>query len=129
MSGRYLLDTSVIVPLFAGDASVKEELERATAVFVPCVALGELYYGAHKSRRKRENLARLEEFRAAVEILGCDEETAREYGKIKNSLRAKGRPIPENDIWIAAIASQHQLIVASRDAHFQQIPGLKTATW
>ena len=129
MSGRYLLDTSVIVPLFAGDASVKEELERATAVFVPCVALGELYYGAHKSRRKRENLARLEEFRAAVEILGCDEETTREYGKIKNSLRAKGQPIPENDIWIAAIASQHQLIVASRDAHFQQIPGLKTATW
>ena len=98
-------------------------------MFVASVALGELYCRAQKSGRKRENLARLEEFRAAVEILGCDEEAPREYGKIKNSLRAKGRPIPENDIWVAAIASQHQLIVASHDRHFQEILGLKTATW
>jgi len=69
-------------------------------------------------------LAQLTSFAATVQILPCDAETARLYGDVKHRLMAKGRPIPENDIWIAAIARQHGLAVATRDAHFQQIGGL-----
>ena len=58
-----------------------------------------------------------------------DAETARQYGEIKESLRAKGRPIPENDIWIAAIAFQYQLSLVTRDQHFSEIKGLAIKTW
>ena len=65
--------------------------------------------GARKSARAAENLARPDKFVASSTILACETATAQQYGDIKNTLRAKGRPIPENDIWIAAIAMQHQL--------------------
>ncbi len=63
---------------------------------------------------------------AAVEVLTCDEETAQWYATVKFKLRKKGRPIPENDVWIAAIASQHKLTLLSRDSHFHGIEGLGT---
>lgn len=56
-------------------------------------------------------------------------ETSQQYGKIKNGLRVKGRPIPENDIWIAAICKQHGLTLISRDEHFKEIDGLPITAW
>ncbi|RMD59924.1 type II toxin-antitoxin system VapC family toxin [Candidatus Parcubacteria bacterium] len=129
MSGKYLLDTSVIIALFADDAAVKDNLEKADEVFIPCIAIGELYYGARKSARIRENVARIDEFAADNVVLECNSGTARRYGEIKNTLREKGRPIPENDIWIAAMAWQHDLMVATRDTHFNEITNLKVAIW
>ncbi|RMG56201.1 MAG: type II toxin-antitoxin system VapC family toxin [Acidobacteria bacterium] len=129
MSGKYLLDTSVIIALFADDAAVKDNLAKADEIFIPCIAVGELYYGAWKSARIRENVARIDEFAADNVVLECNSGTARRYGEIKNALREKGRPIPENDIWIAAIALQHDLTVATRDTHFGEITDLKVAIW
>ena len=62
-------------------------------------------------------------------MLPCDTATAQQYGDIKNQLRAKGRPIPENDIWIAAIAMQYQLTLVARDGHFHEVDGLQVETW
>jgi tRNA(fMet)-specific endonuclease VapC len=104
-------------------------MEQAQEVFVPCVALGELYYGAHKSGRVAQNLAKISEFAASSSILSCSEETAQEYGAIKNMLRTKGRPIPENDIWIAAIARQYDLVLATRDTHFDAIESFESQVW
>jgi tRNA(fMet)-specific endonuclease VapC len=59
----------------------------------------------------------------------CDAETAQQYGEVKNKLRLKGRPLPENDIWIAALALQHDLILVTHDAHFQEVESLRTAAW
>ncbi len=129
MNGKFLLDTSVIIALFADDTAVKDNLDKADEIFIPCIAIGELYYGAWKSARIQENVARIEEFAAANMVLECNSETARHYGEIKNALREKGRPIPENDIWIAAITLQHDLTVATRDTHFNEIPNLKVAMW
>jgi len=61
--------------------------------------------------------------------VGCDAVTAQQYGRIKNDLRAKGRPIPENDIWIAAVAVQHGLTVVSRDDHFTEVTDLLCEVW
>lgn len=55
--------------------------------------------------------------------------TARQYGEIKNKLRKKGRPLPENDIWIAALALQYDLILVTRDQHFDEIDNLKLVSW
>ncbi len=128
-NGRYLLDTSIIIALFADDAGVKGHLANADEIFIPCIAVGELYYGAWKSSRTRENVERIDRFAADNVVLECNSETARHYGEIKNTLRGKGRPIPENDIWIAAIALQYDLTVATRDTHFGEITSLKTAMW
>lgn len=130
MSGKFLLDTNVIIALFARAQTVLDRLAAAEAVLVPVVALGELYYGARKSGRVEQNLGRIDEFAAAATLLDCNQSTAQRYGEIKNALRAKGRPIPENDIWIAAVAIQDDLTVATRDEeHFSQVSGLKLEVW
>jgi tRNA(fMet)-specific endonuclease VapC len=98
-------------------------------VFVPCIVLGELYYGARKSTRVTENLARIDEFVTSSTVLPCDTTTAQQYGDIKNTLRAKGRPIPENEFWIAAIAMQYQLTLVARDGHFHEVDGLRVEAW
>jgi tRNA(fMet)-specific endonuclease VapC len=125
VSGKYLLDTNIIIALFADEAAVKSNLAQAEEVFIPSIAIGELCYGARKSRRSKENLERIDELVANTVSLGCDTETARYYGEVKDKLRLKGRPLPENDIWIAALALQHNLTLVTRDAHFQEVEHLK----
>src|SRR5689334_21984875 len=129
MSGRYLLDTNVVIALWANDATVTHELARAEEVFVPIIVLGERYYGAQKSAWSGTNIARIDGFAARNSILVCDLATAQQYGQSKNALRAKGRPIPENDLWIAAVALQYNLTLATRDDHFREIDGLTTVNW
>ncbi|MBI4469037.1 MAG: PIN domain-containing protein [Acidobacteria bacterium] len=98
MSGRFLLDTNFVIALFAQESVVLERVAAADEVFVPVVALGELYYGARKSTRAETNIAQIERFAATAALLGCDATTAQQYGRIKNDLRAKGKPIPERCI-------------------------------
>ena len=129
MSGRVLLDTNIIIALFAQDSVVKNRLTAIDEVFIPAEALGKLFFGAHKSSKVEENLQRIRSFAAANVILACNLETAQHYGRTKNTLREIGRPIPENDIWIAAIALQNQLTVVTRDAHFSEIPSLQLELW
>ena len=129
MNGRFLLDTNIVIALFANEPSVTENLRLAQAVFVPSIVIGELYFGAYRSGRVEANLQRVSEFASYANILNCDIDTAREYGRIKDLLRQAGRPIPENDIWIAAIGLQHDLTVISRDVHFDEIVGLIIEKW
>jgi len=129
MSGRYLLDTNIVIALFANDTAVTNNLQNAQEVFVPSIVVGELYYGAQRSGRVKQNIAQIDSFRAANTILICDGTTASVYGTVKNELRKKGRPIPENDIWIAAIALQYNLTLVTRDAHFKEVNSLQIEAW
>jgi tRNA(fMet)-specific endonuclease VapC len=124
VNGKALVDTNVVIALFAGEPVVIEHLQRQSEVFLCVPVLGELRYGAQASARVESNLARLDQFATAVIVLPCDSETAAYYGSVKFHLRKKGRPLPENDIWIAAIAKQHNLTVVTRDARFQEIENL-----
>ena len=128
-SGRFLLDTNIIIALFAGESSIHEHLQQAEETFLSSIALGELYFGAWKSSQIEKNLMCIDEFAAIGSVLVCDTDTAREYGIVKNSLRVKGRPIPENDIWIAAIARQYRLTLVTRDTHFSEIEELMVERW
>jgi tRNA(fMet)-specific endonuclease VapC len=129
MNGKYLLDTNIVIAIFAGDADVLERLVQPSEIFLPTMVLGELYYGARKSTRIEANIGRIDELAGSSALLWCDLDTARHYGQIKNDLRAKGRPIPENDIWIAAVAQQHELTLVSRDTHFNEVDGLALEVW
>ena len=129
MSGRYLLDTNIIIALFANERTVQDKLAQADEVFIPSVVMGELYFGAQKSVKATKNLARIDELASNTVVLGCDTETARYYGEVKNALRIKGHPIPENDIWIAAVAFQHNLTLVTRDTHFNEIENLEVVVW
>jgi tRNA(fMet)-specific endonuclease VapC len=103
-TGRAVLDTSAVIALFAGEPSARAAIEAQQEIMLPVTALGELYYGAYRSTRRENNLALLVEFAQRVAVLHCDAVTARVYGETKAALAAKGRPIPENDLWIAALA-------------------------
>jgi tRNA(fMet)-specific endonuclease VapC len=129
MSGRYLLDTNIIIALFASETLVIQSLAQADEVFIPSIALGELHYGARKSGRSQKNLERIEELVENSAVIECDAKTARQYGDVKNKLRIKGRPLPENDVWIAALSLQYSLTLVTRDAHFQEIEALQTVAW
>ena len=129
MNSRFLLDTNIVIALIARDSSVERGLASAEKVYVPSLVLGELYFGARASAQMDRNLARIDEFAAANAVLVPDVATAREYGVLKAALRAKGRLIPENDMWIAAIAQQHGLTLITRDAHFQEVEGLAVGSW
>jgi tRNA(fMet)-specific endonuclease VapC len=67
------------------------------------------------------NIEKIDEFVANSTILSCDAYTAKIYGKIKGDLKKKGKPIPENDIWIAALADQYGLLLVTKDSHFKNI--------
>ena len=129
VNGRYLLDTNVIIALFAKDPRIHDRLETAEEVFVPSIALGELYFGAYKSSKIADNLARIDEFALNNAVLSCDTAIAKKYGEIKNRLKEKGQPIPENDIWIAALAQEHDLTLITNDTHFTVVENLKIETF
>jgi tRNA(fMet)-specific endonuclease VapC len=129
VNGRFPLDTNIIIALLEGDEAVLSCLDQAPEVFIPAVALGELFFGAAKSGRPLENASRVERFAANRAIVACDFDVAREYGRLKNSLKERGRPLPDNDLWIAAAATHHGMILATRDRHFQEIEGLTTVDW
>lgn len=130
MSGKdYLLDTNIIVAFFNGEAALIEKVKPLSSVQLPYVVLGELYYGAFKSAKKQENIQRIRSFLSLCTLLKADEETSYCYGNIRDDLRQKGKPIPENDIWIAAIARQYQLTLVTRDKHFNEVSGIEIEFW
>lgn len=115
MNGKFLLDTNIIIALLANEKTVIEEIKKLKDLYVSSVVVGELYYGAFNSGKIDENVERINEFRTQVPILFCDDLTAKFYGQIKTQLKKNGTPIPENDIWIAALSFQHKLTLVSRD--------------
>jgi len=129
MAGDLLLDTTAVIGLFNKDAAVVAKIGAASQVLVPSAVIGELYYGAFKSWRAAQNTARVDAFVAGNTVVPCDTATARAYGLIKNELRQSGRPIPENDMWVAAVARQHGLTLLTRDQHFGFVKNLTVETW
>jgi tRNA(fMet)-specific endonuclease VapC len=124
-SGELLLDSDVVIALFRRDARVRQTLQRTERIFIPVIVLGELLAGVLKAQQAGQERERLESLIAAGQVLVCDLATAYHYAGVKDELRRRGRPIPENDVWIAALARQHGLTLATRDAHFDGIEGLR----
>ena len=104
-------------------------LAMADRVVVPSVVLGELEFGFLNGTRRDENRRKLMEFlrHPHVEVAAVDHRTAEIYAELLFFLRSKGKPIPTNDIWIAAQARQSGGELAARDGHFAELPMLRLA--
>ncbi len=129
LADRVLLDTNAASAGLRMDAAAVAVMDRAAAVYLPSVALGELYYGAFHATAASTQLARVQELEAESEVVNPDPTTAHIYGRIKADLRVRGRMIPDNDLWIAALALQHEMTVMTRDPHFAEVTGLSTVGW
>lgn len=129
MTGDVLLDTTVAVAHLRGVADVSERLAQAQTRYLPTVVLGELHFGLWRSARREENRVRLDRWLQAIVLLPVSAASALRYGELKQRLALAGTPIPENDLWIASVALEHGLPVATRDDHFNRVPGLTVLDW
>lgn len=124
-----ILDTHAVSALFAGDAALLPLLTGAARLHLPVVVIGEYRYGLLRSRQRRALAGLLDTLIAESRVLALDLATAERYAEVRDELRRQGTPIPENDVWVAALARQHELPVVSRDEHFDQVPGLDRRAW
>ena len=128
-SGRYLLDTNIVIALFSGERPVEQALLTAEHVFIPVIVAAELYFAAANSGRPHANRELIDRFLEGRTVLSCDLAVAREYGRLKRMLKVQGTPLPENDLWIAAIARHFDVTLVSRDSHFAAVHELVTVVW
>ncbi len=124
-----ILDTNALSAFADGLPAVVEKLGLADELYVPVMVLGEYRFGIATSRRRREYEAWLARGRAFWNVLPAVEETALHYASIRQDLKKAGAPLPANDVWIAALARQHELPVLSRDIHFDAVPDLSRLSW
>ncbi len=118
-----------VIARLNGDQDIIKLLNTDNPVSIPVIALGELYAGAENSSRVQDNIEKIDKLANGAAVLSCDNQTARQYAKIAQSLRKKGQPIPQNDMWIAALAMQYGLTLVTRDTHFSSIDGLLIQAW
>ena len=118
------LDTNVAIALLNNEAWVAETLRPYTTLLLPVIVCGELLFGARNSARQVQNEANVRELIRRAQVLDLTTEVAESYAAIRLHLKQQGRPIPENDMWIAAICAVHDVPLLSIDKHFQNIPGL-----
>jgi tRNA(fMet)-specific endonuclease VapC len=123
---KVLLDTNAYTALFRGHEGVADLVRRADQVLVSTVVAGELLFGFRNGSRYEANRRELEEFLSTpyVSLLPVILVTSDRYGRIAAALRRKGRPIPSNDIWIAAHAMESGSELLSFDHHFEEIEGI-----
>jgi len=125
MAVRLSLGTDAM-PISRGEASIVKTLELADEVWLPFIVLGELRAGFAVGSQGPHNEAVLGRFlmKPGIGVLFGDEQTTHHYAAIYRQMRKQGTPIPTNDMWIAALALQHSLVLCDRDAHFDSLPQL-----
>jgi predicted nucleic acid-binding protein len=124
-----ILDTNAVSGILAGDPAIADVLSEEDRHHIPAIVLGEYRCGILRSTRRPRLLKLLSALVRESVVLVVDEGTAEAYGKVREELRRAGRPIPEKDVWIAALARQHRLPVVSRDRHFDAVDGLTRRGW
>ena len=130
---RYLLDTNICI--YIKNHRPAEVLTRFSKlppgkVAMSAITYGELCFGAEKSSKPKESRHILEHLIALIPVLPLDETVSTHYGKIRQHLLAIGKPIGNNDLWIAAHALVNKLILVTNNvAEFERVPGLRVENW
>jgi tRNA(fMet)-specific endonuclease VapC len=117
------------VRLLNGEPGLAEKFDAAGEIFVCPVVVGELLFGARNSARVSENTGKIEALLADLTTLDWTRRVSECYAEAKLRLRQTGRPIPENDLWIASFALAYGLHLVARDSHFDGIEGLVVEPW
>ena len=124
-----ILDTSALSAVADGDASAMGLVAGTDRVALPVIVLGEYRLGIAQSRHRASYESWLRQWIATVTVLDIDDGTTHSYSAIGLELKRKGKPIPANDLWIAALCRQHSLPLVSRDQHFDFVAGLRRLNW
>jgi tRNA(fMet)-specific endonuclease VapC len=123
---RLAIDSNRYTDLCAGDENTVAVIRSADEIHMPLIVLAELRAGFAHGKRREANESLLTRFLNSkrARLLLPDDQTTHFYAEIYISLRKQGRPIPTNDLWIAALVVQHDLVLFDRDAHFDHVPRL-----
>jgi predicted nucleic acid-binding protein len=124
-----ILDTNALSAAAEREPSALEVVARAERLAIPVIVLGEYRLGIAQSRHRVSYENWLREWTAAVSVLDIDDDTTHSYAAIGLELKKKGKPIPANDLWIAALCRQYSLPILSRDRHFDFVSGLRRIDW
>jgi tRNA(fMet)-specific endonuclease VapC len=128
----FLLDANIVIAAMKGAPQVRRRLEETPVALLrlSAIVLGELEFGAEKSRYAQHNRARLAELTRSLPLVGIDAETTRHYAQIRATLERQGKPIGANDLWIAAQAlSIDATLVTNNLREFKRVPDLALANW
>ncbi len=129
MSGEVALDTSIVIRFLNGDVAITERVLTLPEIVLPMVVVGELLFGAENSTRPLQNLPRYLEFISACVVVPLGRETATVYAQTRLGLKRKGRPIPMNDVWIAAQCLEHNWVLVTDDTDFNYVDELMLGHW
>jgi tRNA(fMet)-specific endonuclease VapC len=124
-----ILDTNAISALAAREAPLLERLRAVDTLALSFISVAEFRFGLLGSNRPEQGLELLNQLIARIPTLYPDAATVGRYSQIADDLKRTGRPIPQNDMWTAALALQHVLPVVSRDRHFDFVPGIDRLHW
>ncbi len=113
----YLLDTNIIIGFLKSDSIIVNHFNKLNRINLSVISVGEMLYGAENSSRKNNNHTLYLSFFNSCDVYPVDNLTAREYASLRHRLKASGKPIPENDIWIAATANALNFTLITRDQH------------
>jgi predicted nucleic acid-binding protein len=121
-----LVDTSAYAEFKRGVSEAAQIIQYAPVVGINSIVVGEILSGFAAGSKGIANQRDFARFLSSdrVQVYSVDQVTARHYASIYWTLRRKGRPIPTNDMWIAASALQHGLAVFSYDRHFESVEGI-----
>lgn len=121
---KIAIDTNAYTAMARGDELESGIVRQAETILLPLIVLGELRAGFAHGNRSEKNENKLVQFLNSprVEVLILDEQTTHHYARLYAQLRKQGTPIPTNDIWIAALVTQHDLHLLSRDSDFDNLP-------
>jgi len=126
---RVALDTVTAIRVLNGEPSVSNRLTAERIFGLPVTVVGELFFGALNSARAVLNCARYGEFVETAIVIETTAEIARRYAELRVALKGVGRPIPQNDMWVAATCLHHGLVLVTSDEHFAACPGLLIEDW
>jgi len=129
VNGKLAVDTNAVIAYLAGIPEVCSLIEGAEIILLPVIVLGELFYGAANSARPQENERATHKFLVQTVLISIDESIAARYAAVRLQLKKKGRPLPENDIWIAASCLELGITLLTRDTHFDFVPELQVINW
>lgn len=133
MAIRYLLDTNICIYIAKHNpAAVRARFEQLSAdiLAMSVITLGELQHGAEKSQARSKALAALKQLQSVIQVQPVTEAVAQHYGQIRSALERKGRPIGNNDLWIAAHArAEGWVLVTNNEREFSRVEGLEVENW
>jgi len=124
-----ILDTNSLSAYADGMSAAVSLVHSADSVALSVISLGEFRFGVAQSRHRIDYERWLQENVPFYTILNIDQETAATYSEIRLELKQAGRPIPVNDLWIAAQCRQHDLPILSRDTHFDAVKDVRRVGW